>query len=291
VRFEMVAIPGGTFVMGSRPGETARRRDEGPRHSVTLRPFWIGKMEVTWDEYDLYCRGGPRGNLANETALAEDADAITRPSTPYVDETGGFGRSGYPAIGMTHHAAMEYCRWLSRVTGKVYRLPTETEWEYACRAGTRTAYSFGDDTADLGEYAWFEKNSHDSTHPVGRKKPNAWGLHDMHGNVAEWCLDHYQADLYLARPFDRPSVVPVILPTARRYPHVVRGGSWVDSAATCRSAARRASDESWNRRDPCQPRSIWWLSEGDFIGFRVVRAVQEQPELKGTRSKVTRKSK
>jgi formylglycine-generating enzyme required for sulfatase activity len=291
VRFDMVAIPGGTFVMGSRTDERGRRRDEGPRHPVTVRPFWIGKLEVTWDEYDLYCKGRPAGQQQNEDALARDADAVTRPSPPYVDETWGFGREGYPVVGISHHAAMEYCYWLSKVTGKVYRLPTEAEWEYTCRAGTRTAYPFGDDPGRLDDHAWYEKNSDESTHPVGRKKPNPWGLYDMHGNVAEWCLDHYRADLYRTCPLDRPLLGPVQPPTAARYPHVARGGSWVDAAAGCRSAARFSSDPSWNRRDPARPQSLWWLSDADFVGFRVARAVEEQPELRGLRSMVTQKSR
>ncbi len=291
VRFAMVAIPGGTFVMGSRTDERGRHADEGPRHLVTLRPFWMGRLEVTWDEYDLYCKGRPAGQQENEAALARDADAVTRPSPSYIDETWGYGRAGYAVIGITHHAAMEYCYWLSKVTGKTYRLPTEAEWEYACRAGTRTEYSFGKDANRLDDYAWYERNSDESTHPVGRKKPNPWGLYDMHGNVAEYCLDHYEADSYHTCPLDQPLLAPVKLPTAARYPHVVRGGSWVDSAAACRSAARRASDKSWNRRDPDRPQSIWWLSDADFVGFRVVRAVEEQPALKGLRSKVTRASR
>src|SRR5262249_36634226 len=134
------------------------------------------------------------------------ADAVTKPSTPYVDETYGYGRDGYPVLCITHHAAMEYCRWLSARTGKLYRLPTEAEWEWACRAGTTTAYSFGDDPGKLDEHAWFDKNSGDTPHKVGTKKPNPWGLHDMHGNIAEWCLDHYHPATYTRYPFDRPTL-------------------------------------------------------------------------------------
>jgi formylglycine-generating enzyme required for sulfatase activity len=290
VRFDMVAIPGGTFVMDSRADERGRHADEGPRHPVTVRPFWMGKLEVTWDEYDLYRKGHPAGQWQNEAALARDADAVTRPSAAYIDETWGYGRAGFPVLGISHHAAMEYCYWLSRTTGKAYRLPTEAEWEYACRAGTRTAYHFGDDSGRLEEYAWYEQNSDERTHPVGQKKPNPWGLYDMHGNVAEWCVDHYRADDYRGCPLNRALLAPVRLPTAARYPHVVRGGSWVDAAERCRSAARRASDKSWNRRDPDRPQSVWWLSDADFVGFRVVRAVDEQPELRRLRSKVRAKS-
>ncbi|AMV37581.1 formylglycine-generating enzyme family protein [Planctomyces sp. SH-PL62] len=186
---------------------------------------------------------------------------------------------------MSHHAAMEYCYWLSRKTGKTYRLPTEAEWEYACRAGTETAYSFGGDPEKLKEYAWYFDDA-ETPMPVGKKKPNPWGLHDMHGNVAEWCLDRYAADAYSRLPQDRPAVGPTLLPKEAPYPHVARGGSWDDPAADCRSAARRGSDPSWNELDP--DGSIWWVWDAPFVGFRVVRAVEEQEDLKGVRSLVRR---
>jgi formylglycine-generating enzyme required for sulfatase activity len=181
---------------------------------------------------------------------------------------------------------MEYCRWLSEKTGKAYRLPTEAEWEWACRAGTTTAYSFGDDPKVLGEYACFGENSDEKTFKVGSKKPNPWGLYDMHGNVAEWCLDEYKKDAYALFPLDKPTVEPVLLPGGIRYPHVVRGGSWADEPPQLRSAARRASEKSWLQRDPQSPKSIWWLTDADMVGIRLVRAVEEQPNLKGIRSKL-----
>jgi formylglycine-generating enzyme required for sulfatase activity len=290
VRFDLVAIPGGTFRMGSLASEKGRNPDEGPAHLVQVRSFWMGKMEVTWDEYNLYCKSGPASERGNEEALARDVDAITRPTQPFPDPTMGYGEQRYPAICMSHHAAMEYCRWLSRQTGKVYRLPTEAEWEWAARAGTTTAYFFGDDPKKLGEYAWYEANAEESTHPVGKKKPNPWGLCDVYGNVAEWCLDHYRKDWYATFLPRRPALAPVNLPSAFRYSHVVRGGSWAHNARHCRSAARCGSDPQWNRIDPARPKSLWWLWNADFVGFRVVRAVEEQKELKGIRSKVTRKS-
>jgi formylglycine-generating enzyme required for sulfatase activity len=186
---------------------------------------------------------------------------------------------------------MEYCRWLSAKTGKTFRLPTEAEWEYACRAGTTTAYSFGNDPKTLGDYAWFADNSEEVTHPVGQKKPNAWGLHDMHGNVAEWCLDRYRKDSYSTFPIDKPTLGPVLMPTSDRFPNVARGGSWADPPGRLRSAVRRGSDKSWIKRDPQRPQSIWWLTDADFVGFRIVRPVVEQDNLKGLRSQVTRESK
>jgi formylglycine-generating enzyme required for sulfatase activity len=296
VRFALVGIPGGTFLMGSPKEEKGRRDDEGPQHAVTIRPFWMGKYEVTWDEYDLFYKNNP--GLGSEQRRAEKAgagpevmDALSRPTPPYMDETFGFGHDRYPVVSVTHHAAMTYCRWLSRQTGRTYRLPTEAEWEWACRAGTRTAYFFGDDPARLDEYAWYAENSEEATHPVGSRRANPWGLHDMLGNVAEWCLDSYDKGAYAGRPADKPALGPLRPPTADRFPNVVRGGWWDDKAPALRCAARVASDRAWNKRDPARPPSIWWLTDGEGVGFRVVRPVEEQDALKGLRPKVTWDSK
>ena len=294
VKFEMVPIPSGKFMMGSPPGEPGRSTDEGPQHEVIIRPFWMETTEVTWDEYDLFAfsldlkkqRPQDAANERKNTA----ADAYTRPTPPYADESFGYGKGRQPAISMQYHAAMEYCRWLSVKTGKTYRLPTEAEWEYACRAGSKTAYSFGDDRKKLGEYAWYLDNSDGSPHPVGKKKPNAWGLYDMHGNVAEWCLDQYDKNFYSRFKLGVPAVSPVLLPLPRRYPHVVRGGSWDDEPQHLRSAARRASRPEWNQRDPQSPQSIWWFTDATTVGFRVVRPLEEQENLRGVRSKITRQS-
>jgi formylglycine-generating enzyme required for sulfatase activity len=291
IKFDMVAIPGGTFLMGSPANEPGRGEDEGPQHQVEIRPFWMGKMEVTWNEYDLWWKKKKEVREEKPRADKKEGDIVTRPTPPYADETFGHGRDGHPVLCITHHAAMEYCRWLSTVTGKTYRLPTEAEWEYACRAGTKTAYSFGNDPEKLNDYAWSAKNADDLTHVVGQKKPNPWGLHDMHGNVAEWCIDHYRKDYYSTFPKDKTVLSPVLLPTATRFSHVARGGSWQDEDKLLRSAARRGSDPDWIQRDPQRPQSIWWLTDAEFVGFRIVRPVKEQDNLKNLRSKVTRESK
>jgi formylglycine-generating enzyme required for sulfatase activity len=291
VRFEMMPIPEGRFSMGSPPDEPGRGADEGPQHPVELHPFWMGKTEVTWDAYDPFAFGRdlepPRQALAPRAPADLAADAVTRPTPPYGDESFGYGKGRQPVINVTWHAAMEYCRWLSARTGKTYRLPTEAEWEYAARAGTTTAYSFGDRRA-LDAHGWHHDNSGERPHPVGAKAPNPWGLHDMHGNVAEWGLDQYDAGFY-AR-VAAGAIGPVLLPSDRRYPHVARGGSWDDGAARLRSAARRGSTAGWSRRDPQSPQSIWWHTDAAFAGFRVVRAVDEQENLKGIRSKITKNS-
>jgi formylglycine-generating enzyme required for sulfatase activity len=290
VKFDMVAIPGGNFVMGSPPSEKGRNPDEGPQHLVKIGPFWMGKCEVTWDEYDLYWRTKDEAKPVAQTPADKAADAVSRPTNPYADETFGHGREGNPVLCITHHAAMQYCQWLSLKTDKVYRLPTEAEWEYAARAGTQTAYFFGDDPSKLGDYAWFAKNSEELAHPVGKKKPNPWGLHDIYGNVAEWCIDHYKENAYTTFAANKLTLQPVILPTADRFPDVARGGSWSDKAEQCRSATRRASNTDWIKRDPQRPQSIWWLTDADFVGFRLVSPVKEQENLAGIRSKVTKES-
>ena len=290
VAFDMVAIPGGKFLMGTPASEPGRKDDEGPQHEVELAPYHIGKNEVTWAEFDQYWKVEGQPAPRPDEPAARKADAITRPTPPYADETFGHGRDGNPVICITHHTAMEYCRWLSRKTGKPYRLPTEAEWEFACRAGTTTPYSYGADAGQIGDYAWFVTNGEEVAHPVGKKKPNPWGLHDMHGNVAEWCVDHYEKDTYTRLAAQKLSVRPVVLPSEKRFSHVARGGSWADQPALLRSGARRGSDKTWIRLDPQRPQSIWWLTSAEFVGFRVVSPVQNQPELTDLRSKVTRQS-
>jgi formylglycine-generating enzyme required for sulfatase activity len=293
LKFEMVPIPAGVFTMGSSSSEPKRGEDEGPQHEVKLGSFWMAKTEVTWEEYDLFAfsqdtqKKKQQGvELSKQSETERAADAVTRPTPPYADPTFGLGHDGQPAICITWHAAMEYCRWLSAKTGKVYRLPTEAEWEYACRAGSKTAYSFGDDPSGLKDYAWYTDNSDGKLHKVGQKKPNAWGLHDMHGNAGEWCLDHYDKAFYATFKPGMPALSPVLMPTEKRYPHVVRGGSWDDEPALLRSAARRASEEDWSMLDPQQPKSIWWHTNATQVGFRVVRPLEEQENLKGLRSKI-----
>ena len=289
VSFEMVAIPGGEYMMGSPENEDGRKPHEGPQHHVKVQPFWMGKMEVRWDEYDQYWRKLP-GAKKPVTPMEKAADAVTRPTPPYADETFGHGREGNPVLCISYHSASKYCEWLSALTGKYYRLPTEAEWEWACRAGTTTAYSYGNDADKLGEYAWYIDNSDDLAHPVGKKKPNPWGLYDMHGNVSEWCLDQYQKDFYRTFKPNKISLNPVLLPDHKRYSHVTRGGSWLDEAEDCRSASRVGSTKDWLRRDPQRPQSIWWMTDADYVGFRVVCAVNEQKHLQNIKSKITRKS-
>ena len=203
--------------------------------------------------------------------------------------TFGKGHDRYPASCITHHAAMVYTQWLSAKTGKTYRLLTEAEWEYACRAGSKTAYSFGDDPAKLDEYAWFSGNSKTGNlkayKPVGQKKPNAWGLYDMHGNVSEWVLDLYKKDFY-EQFKGKLTLNPVLLPTEKEYPYVSKGGSYKGEPALLRSAARLESSDDYSIQDPQLPQSIWWHTDASNVGFRICRPVEEQENLKGFKSPI-----
>jgi formylglycine-generating enzyme required for sulfatase activity len=279
--FDMVPIPGGKFLKGSPPTEKGRKDDEGPQHEVTIEPFWMGKHEVQWDAYEIWSfkMDVKRREVLDikPTELDKFADIVTRPTRPYTDMSFGMGKgAGYPAICMTQLAAKSYCEWLTAKTGRYYRLPTEAEWEYACRAGTTTAYHFGDDPSKLGEYAWYYDNSKEKYQKVGLKKPNPWGLYDMHGNVAEWCLDAYDTEFFktlAGKTTKNPLNVPKTM-----YPRTARGGSWDGEAADLRSAARLASSDDWSMQDPQAPRSIWYHTDALWVGFRVIRPLREPTE-------------
>ncbi|MGQ9822647.1 MAG: formylglycine-generating enzyme family protein [Thermogutta sp.] len=276
IKFEMLPIPGGKFMMGSPESEEGRKEDEGPQHEVIVEPFWMAKYETVWDAYETWSfeLDKRRREQMREQATDWDkfADAIARPTPPYTDMSFGMGKKERPAACMTLYAAQHFCKWLSAKTGRYYRLPTEAEWEYACRAGTTTAYSFGDDPEDLGDYGWYFDNSDDKFHKVGEKKPNPWGLHDMHGNVAEWVLDQYVPDAY--QRFAGQTVKNPIIPVSKEFPITVRGGSWADDPEMLRSAARRGSHPDWKMQDPQIPQSIWYLTDAPFVGFRVVRPLR-----------------
>jgi formylglycine-generating enzyme required for sulfatase activity len=280
VTYAMVPIPEGEFLMGSPDNEADRNADEGPQFRVKISPFWMGKFEVTWSEYELFMYPDEERRTRATLPTDEDgdklADAVTHPSKPYVEMSFGMGKEGFPAISMTQHAANKYCQWLSAKTGHFYRLPTEAEWEYAARAGTTTAFFFGDDPDELKNYAWFEDNSDFKYQKVGRKKPNPWGLYDIYGNVVEWVLDQYDPEYYKACSGQGVVTDPWHRAT-KPYPHSVRGGSWDDPVERCRSAARRGSDRAWKMQDPQLPKSVWYFSDAPFLGFRIVRPLTVPP--------------
>jgi len=275
VKYKMVTIPAGEFTLGTPDSEKGRADDEASAQ-VKIKPFWMGAYEVTWDEYEPFqlTSDGRNKDGSRKAWKPTDKpeDLISQPTPPYQPMDFGMGRNGFPAICMTQHAANKYCQWLSAQTGHFYRLPTEAEWEYAARAGSKTAYFFGDDPAGLKDYAWYFENAPNFQYSlVGKKKPNPWGLYDIYGNVCEWCLDQYQPDGFkqiasLGGNQWIGSKTP--------YPHVARGGHYDDDAEMLRSGARRSSEPGWKQQDPQLPKSIWYLTDATWLGFRIVRPLE-----------------
>jgi formylglycine-generating enzyme required for sulfatase activity len=223
----LVLIPPGELLMGAPDSDTGAQAAAKPQHRVRITaPFYLGTHEVTQQQYDQVMGTNP-------SRFRDDPQR--------------------PVENVSWSQAAEFCRRLSELpdelaAGWVYRLPTEAQWEYACRAGSTTAYSHGDSAKTLADHAWHHDNSGGTTHPVGQKRPNAWGLYDMHGNAWEWCADWYSDDYYAWSPTDDPTG-----PELGEY-RVFRGGGWRYVAASCTAAFR-------SRGNPKLP--------GDGRGFRV----------------------
>jgi formylglycine-generating enzyme required for sulfatase activity len=227
VTMKMVLIRPGKFMMGSPDSEKGRGVHEGPQHEVTIsKPFYMGVTEVTQEQYEAIMGKNPSG----------------------------WKGATNPVENVSWDDVAQFCKKLSEKTRQAVRLPTEAEWEYACRAGTQTAFSFGDDPSALGDYAWWDGNSGKTTHPVGQKKPNAWGLYDMHGNVCEWCADWYG-------DYPNGAVQDPQGPASGTY-RVLRGGCLLTTPSVDRSALRVL--------DPPSERS-------GIYGFRVVVSVAGSP--------------
>ena len=288
VSFEMIPIPGGKTTIGSPDEQPGRSQDEGPEFTVDVEPFWMAKTELTWAEYktflktyDIFKRLSRQG--VRKASGLDQADAITIPTPLYEPSfTYEFGDDPQqPAVTMTQYSAKLYTQWLSGITGSQYRLPTEAEWEYAARAGTKTAYSFGDDPTELDQYAAFADNCPDGAPKVGSKKPNPFGLHDMHGSVWEWTLDHYASDSYSGRQGKTLSVSEALVMPKEKSSRCVRGGGWQDPPERLRSAARLGSDDKvWKDADPNVPKSPWWFTDDParMVGMRLVRSAKPLPQ-------------
>ena len=230
---------------------------------------------VSWVQANNYCRW--RTDRANEKTLFRYGLIADPKTTPYMGKLNAATNaqsgtaSGTAATSTPPPTAKKIKSDEEYIVVPEFRLPTEAEWEYACRAGTSTAYSFGDESSLLSEYAWYENNSGEKYQKVGTKQPNPWGLFDMHGNVAEWTLDQYIPSAYLSRS---KGVKNPLEKVTKEYPKTVRGGSWMDPPGRLRSAARRPSSKNWKKRDPQIPKSKWWHTDAPFVGFRVVRPLE-----------------
>ena len=270
----IVPVAGGLFNMGSPEDEAERRKDEGPVHAVRLSDFWISTLEIPWDVYELFVYRNADSPAENQAEATLEIDGISGATMPYVN----YNKPGYPAINITQYAASQFCKWLTAKTGHYYRLPTEAEWEYACRAGSEDAFYFGTTSKSIASYALYKGNSDGKLHKGGMKEPNALGLYDMHGNVAEWVIDRYDQNGY---PHHTDMVTDPFQLGEELYPRVVRGGSYKDKPARLRSAARGYSKTSWKKRDPQSPKSLWWHTDAIHVGFRIVRptALPAQSEL------------
>ncbi len=270
---EMIAVEGGDFKMGASESDTSRKDDEKPQHDVTVDGFWMGKYEITWEQYDAFVFGefGPEKFKGTDELKTLGIDAVSGATPPYVDMSFNMGKGAAPAVNMTQYAAIMYCKWLTSKTGVFYRLPTEAEWEYVCKKGKT-------DEGDLKSVAWFDDNTNDKYEKTGSKHANSLGIHDLLGNVSEWVMDQYDTDYYKSSPKNNPWNKPSEL-----YPRVVRGGSWKDTKDKLCCTARGQSIQKWKRRDPQIPKSDWWHTNAPFVGFRVVRP-KTQPSAEGIKT-------
>ena len=295
----MIAIPGGSFTMGSTMDEPFSRANEMPSRKVTISPFFMAELEITWDQYWAFYmetmsegRTSPQEVFANNSR--EDLDAVSGPTAPFGSPDQGWGMGSRPAITMTHYAAETFCKWLSLKTGKKYRLPTEAEWEYAARGGTSTPYFFAGDPEDysnkgfwrnffdaetnvIKEYVIYINNSKNRTAEPSKVKANPFGLKNMLGNVMEYCSDWYSDTAYSQL---KNGVVDPKGPASGKE-HVIRGGDYSYDASNLRCAYRASTKhDDWLRTDPQNPKSIWWYSNIKGIGFRVVCELPEGVEAK-----------
>ncbi|MEM9643604.1 MAG: SUMF1/EgtB/PvdO family nonheme iron enzyme [Planctomycetota bacterium] len=288
IEFEMIPVPGGTYTMGSPEDEEGRADDEGPQVQVTVDPMWVAKTETTWAMYKEYMRMYSifkDFEARGERSITDEnrADAITAPTELYDPTfTYEYGEEPFqPAVTMTTYAAKQFTKWLSRITGPQYRLPTEAEWEYAARGGTKSAYYWGDSDGDVEDHAWYFDNALDGPAEVGTKAANAFGLHDMLGNAAEWTVNQYSEDGY--EVFQGKEGLRALEATDwpdSPWPAVARGGSWEMDPPELRCAARLASDdEIWKSEDPNFPVSPWWFTSDPArgVGFRLFRSYESLP--------------
>lgn len=276
----MVAIPGGSFTIGSPENEYGREADEGPRKNLSISPFFMAEVEITWDQFwEFYADTFSEGRIPPEVIFEHNSrpgiDAVSGPTPPYGMPDQGWGEDSRPAITMTYYNAATFCQWLSLKTGRTYRLPTEAEWEYAARGGTEGPFFFDGtakkymkrDTTVINTYVIYKGNSSSRTAKPDQVLPNPFGLKNMLGNVMEYCSDWYAPDAYASLSDGEADPKGPESGTE----HVVRGGLYSSDAKAVRCAARdHTRHDEWLNTDPQMPKSIWWYSDIKGIGFRVV---------------------
>ncbi len=293
VSFKMAAIPGGSFMMGSPETERMRKTDEGPVREVKITSFFMAETEVTWDEFlSFYKATAGEGRSTDTRAMLgrADVDAVSGPTPPYGQPDQNWGMGSRPAITMSFHAAETYCSWLTQETGKTYRLPTEAEWEYAARGGTRTPYFFEGNPEDfskkgflkkmfgkkndiIARYIIYKANSQGKTQQPGQIEANSYGLKNMLGNAAEYCSDWYSPGAY---SLHTNGITNPEGPESGEE-RVTRGGTFKSEAGNVRCASRDFTHtDAWLKTDPQMPKSIWWLSDCNDISFRVVCEFNEK---------------
>jgi formylglycine-generating enzyme required for sulfatase activity len=226
----------------------------------SVKSVWISRTEIPWEMFDTFIY-----RLDEEAGKqTQAAAAVSRPSKPYLPPDRGFGHEGYAAISMSAKNAAAFCTWLSAQTGRTFRLPSEAEWEHAARAGAPAdaPWPKGVDPAQLADVAWFEPHANNTPHPIANKRPNAWGLFDMLGNVQEW----------VTGPDGKPTT---------------KGGSYRDGADALKISARANQTPAWNSSDPQVPKSGWWLSDGPFVGFRIVCELDPAKDAANTKPATT----
>ena len=298
VAFKMMAIPGGTFKIGNLEDE--KYENEIPVKTVSVSPFFMAEIETSWESflafYGATAAEGRSTDTEGNRSMA-DVDAISGPTPPYGQPDQNWGLGNRPAITMSFHAAETYCKWLTSVAGKKYRLPTEAEWEYASRAGSATSYFFegkpkefekggfiknilGKENTNINNFVVYDGNSQNKTQEPEFVEANAFGLKNMLGNAAEYCSDWYAPDAYTNLTDDAANPKG----PSSGSEHVVRGGSFKSTPADVRCSSRNfTKTEMWLKSDPQMPKSIWWLSDCNFIGFRVVCEFDESTGNKSTK--------
>jgi len=293
VSINMKAIPGGSFKIGSPENEQLRKPDEGPQKEIKISPFFMAEIEVSWEVYmAFYSATAAEGRSTDTegTRTMADVDAISGPTPPYGQPDQNWGLGDRPAITMSYHSAETFCKWLTKVTGKTYRLPTEAEWEYAARGGKETPFFFPGDVKDFAEkgffgklfgkesdsinsYVIYGKNSRTKTEEPDKVEANPYGLKHMLGNAAEYCSDWYSPDAYSQLSVGATDPKGPDSGEER----VVRGGHFRSDIADVRSASRSATQSvAWLKTDPQMPKSKWWLSDCNYISFRVVCEFDEK---------------